>query len=167
MPAKKQPKWKDKVYKADKNDLFSYWLSNGDTLLQSARDLKLHLGATKIMEDEFHSLYVIDSDGAKIRIVRCRTPEEIAEAKEKFPNDYPYIYKLGASVDLEYLGPPYVPRAEWQEVQKKQGKKFANTFGEMFGVQTMSIKGAYPWDVEAVLVRMATGRLTGTQLLWD
>jgi hypothetical protein len=44
-------------------------------------------------------------------------------------------------------------------------------FGALFGVQTCPCVdeglAMYAWDAEAVLVRMKTGRLTGSQLLWD
>jgi len=40
-------------------------------------------------------------------------------------------------------------------------------FSEYFGMQTCYEKGLYPWDVEPVLERMMSGKLTGTQLYWD
>jgi len=40
-------------------------------------------------------------------------------------------------------------------------------FSELFGIQTCYDKGLYPWDVEPVLERMMSGKLTGTQLHWD
>ena len=44
-------------------------------------------------------------------------------------------------------------------------------FNELFGVQTCPLingqHGLYPWDVEAVLERMISGKLTGTQAFWD
>jgi hypothetical protein len=56
---------------------------------------------------------------------------------------------------------------------KKALKTRANyaKFNKLFGCQTCPIIGdqyaLYPWDVEAVLERMLSGRLTGTQRLWD
>lgn len=43
----------------------------------------------------------------------------------------------------------------------------ADKFNEYFGMQTCYEKGLYPWDVEPVLERMMSGKLTGTQLYWD
>ncbi len=40
-------------------------------------------------------------------------------------------------------------------------------FSEYFGMQTCHEGGLYPWDVESVLERMMSGKLTGTQLYWD
>jgi hypothetical protein len=40
-------------------------------------------------------------------------------------------------------------------------------FSKLFGVQTCSGVGPYARDVEAVLERMLSGKLTGTQLFWD
>jgi len=40
-------------------------------------------------------------------------------------------------------------------------------FNYLFGCQTVSEYGAYPHDIEAVLERMLSGRLTGTQLIPD
>jgi hypothetical protein len=43
----------------------------------------------------------------------------------------------------------------------------ADQFHKLFGTQTMYLEGMYPWDAEAVMCRIMTGRLTGTQLLMD
>ena len=40
-------------------------------------------------------------------------------------------------------------------------------FAELFGIQTQVMDGPFAHDVEAVLERMASGKLKGTQLLWD
>ena len=45
-------------------------------------------------------------------------------------------------------------------------------FDGLFGVQTCPVlaelgQALYAWDVEAVLERMMSGRITGTQLFWD
>jgi hypothetical protein len=40
-------------------------------------------------------------------------------------------------------------------------------YSELYGIQTQYVDGPYPWDVEAVLERMMSGRLVGTQLLMD
>ncbi len=74
---------------------------------------------------------------------------------------YPRIKKLGLTVHAEPI--PHVKR----EDLKKAIEPFAETFHEFFGCQTCFIEGPYPWDVEAVLERIASSKLTGTQLVWD
>lgn len=118
-------------------------------------------------KDEYGSEYGFNEYGAKVRIVKCLTPEEISEAKKEFVKDYPHIYAIGACVDIDEIGPPYVPRDIKSAALKKMGKKAEDKFHDWFGIQTCHVKGPYPWDVEAVLHRMKTGKLTGTQLLWD
>ena len=59
----------------------------------------------------------------------------------------------------------YVPRCELHAALRKAG--IAEQFSEMFGIQTCTMHGPYPWDCEAVLERIASGNLTGTQLCWD
>jgi hypothetical protein len=53
----------------------------------------------------------------------------------------------------------------------KKNKLDSELFSKLFGVQTCPVvngkSAMYPWDVEAVLERMMSGKLTGTQLLWD
>lgn len=79
---------------------------------------------------------------------------------------YPYIHKLG--LDVYTLPVGHIKSAELDKVlTKKQIKQFS----DFFGCQTCPVvdgKGElYPWDTEAVLIRMFSGRLTGTQLHWD
>ena len=54
---------------------------------------------------------------------------------------------------------------ELTEVLVEKGIK--KQFGEFYGIQTQSGGGPYAWDVEAVLKRINTGKLTGTQLYRD
>lgn len=70
---------------------------------------------------------------------------------------------------MSYLvgGWPYIPNADIVAMCRKRGEAFTQRFGELSEGQTMSVEGPYPYDVEAVLVRMRTGRLTGTQAFWD
>lgn len=49
----------------------------------------------------------------------------------------------------------------------RRGKLKKAVFDKYFGIQTCPEGGVYPWDAEAVLERMMSGRLTGTQALWD
>ncbi len=74
---------------------------------------------------------------------------------------YPRIKQLGVTVHTEPLS--HVKR---DELKAALGK-FADTFYELFGCQTCLMDGPYAWDVEAVLERMASGRVTGTQLFPD
>lgn len=50
-------------------------------------------------------------------------------------------------------------------------RKMRRAFSKLFGIQTcpcdMRGPAMYAWDVEAVLERMLSGKLTGTQLYWD
>ena len=81
------------------------------------------------------------------------------KAKEK----YPRIKQFGIS-PIEAHGMEVVPPAELKRVLNKKQQK---QFDELFGAQTYIVEGFYAWDVEAVLERMKSGRLTGTQLDWD
>ena len=66
-----------------------------------------------------------------------------------------------------------VAHVRCSELEAKLGEEKAAKFDDLFGVQTCpyfeDIPGGcvYPWDAEAVLERMASGELTGTQLFWD
>ena len=60
-----------------------------------------------------------------------------------------------------------VSLAEMKKLYKRKGPKFTKRFAKLFGVQTCNEYGLYAWDVEAVLERMESGKLTGTQLDWD
>ena len=64
--------------------------------------------------------------------------------------------------------PPHVLTAD---IAKAIGGEEMKRFIHFFGVQTCpAVKGGaavYPWDAEAVLERLRTGRLTGTQKDWD
>lgn len=77
-------------------------------------------------------------------------------------NDYPRIKELGVTVHQEP-----VRHVKWNELKNALGDR-KDLFSELFGVgQTCLIDGPYAWDVEAVLERMASGRLTGTQAFPD
>lgn len=80
---------------------------------------------------------------------------------------YPRIEQLGIPVE-KYPGSQnfeYVPFKELERVLKKHG--LAEKFHTMFGIQTVCDLGPYPWDVEAVLERIFSGKLIGSQLDWD
>lgn len=76
---------------------------------------------------------------------------------------YPRLKKLGVPIhDVE--GYPVVP---WESLASKLSAEEHKRFSKLFGVQTCVQSGCFAYDAEAVLERMATGRLTGTQLDWD
>lgn len=76
---------------------------------------------------------------------------------------YPRLKKLGVSIhDVE--GYPVV---SWASLDAKLSKKERRRFGKLFGIQTCVADGCFAYDAEAVLERMATGKLTGSQLNWD
>lgn len=117
--------------------------------------------------NDYGSLRGFDADGVEVSIRRCLTDKDIQKARVQFWTEYPEIYKLGVQVDIEELGPPFVPRDDLHDALKAKSDAYDKKFSELFGVQTCHMRGPYPWDVEAVLVRMNTGKLVGTQLLWD
>lgn len=84
-------------------------------------------------------------------------------------SDYPRLKKLG--VTFHDRG---ILCSELDEKLKEAGMD-TEQFNELFGVQTCPVieidgeecHGVYPWDAEAVLERMISGKRTGTQLFWD
>lgn len=77
---------------------------------------------------------------------------------------YPRIEQYGLVISNDKPGPPGI---HWSEFLAKIPYEQKDRFSELMTGQTCSENGAYPWDVEAVLERMNSGRLTGTQLYWD
>jgi hypothetical protein len=77
---------------------------------------------------------------------------------------YPRINQLGVRI---YKTPVAHVRSKELHAKLKRAGLDGDRFSDLFGVQTCYEKGPYPWDVEAVLERMMSGKLTGTQLLWD
>lgn len=84
---------------------------------------------------------------------------------------YPHLKKLTVSVRHTASGLGYVNA---DELHAKLGDEKARQFSDMFGVQTCPIVPGdelcpvlYPWDAEAVLERMESGRLTGSQKHWN
>ena len=77
---------------------------------------------------------------------------------------YPRLKQLGVRA---YKHPVAHVRRKQLDAKLKKAGLDRERFGELFGVQTMSEHGPYPWDVEAVLERVMSGKLKGTQLLWD
>ncbi len=83
----------------------------------------------------------------------------------KTQSKYPRITELGLTIITKF--PKSIPGIDGKELDKKLGKKKSKIFSELFGAQTCGQNGMYVYDVEAVLERMASGNLIGTQKHWD
>lgn len=77
---------------------------------------------------------------------------------------YKRISELGLKVKKD-IDCEYVNSEELQDKLKKLN--IVKQFDKYFGIQTCSINGPYASDVESVLERISSGKLTGTQLFWD
>ena len=76
---------------------------------------------------------------------------------------YKYLTKFGIKI---YTKP--IRHIKWKELNKVLKKeKIMDKFSKYFGCQTYYVDGPYPYDVEAVFVRIFDKKLTGTQLFWD
>ena len=84
--------------------------------------------------------------------------------KNKEP--YPRLSQLKIPIREINEGPPGINGLELDAALNRAGLSI-ETFSKLFGCQTCGSNGMYPHDVEAVLERMMSGKLTGTQLLWD
>ncbi len=78
---------------------------------------------------------------------------------------FPRLKELDVPV-LYCGGYPYV---EWATLDAALDSRpgYHKRFSAAFGCQTCMQAGPFAYDVEAVLERLASGRLTGTQLAWD
>lgn len=97
--------------------------------------------------------------------------------KTNHKESYPRIKQLGLTIVTD--DPNSIPGIKWTELKEKllnlpapaNYKKdyYLQLFYKLYGVQTQGINGAYVYDVEAVLERIFSGKLTGTQHpdLWD
>lgn len=74
---------------------------------------------------------------------------------------YPRIAELKVRV---YRNPMH--HVKRKELTSALGDKQAK-FNKLFGIQTCFVEGPDAHDVEAVLERMASGKLVGSQLHWD
>lgn len=77
---------------------------------------------------------------------------------------YPRCEQIGATIIQEPV--PHIKRENLRECLINDGIDLKQ-YAEHYGVQTQYIEGPYPWDVEAVLERIMSGKLTGTQLFMD
>ena len=84
--------------------------------------------------------------------------------KKKKSSEFPRCEQIGTTIILEPIA--HIPRSNLRECLNKAGIN-EDTYAELYGIQTQCVHGPYPWDVEAVLERMMSGKLIGTQLLMD
>lgn len=88
-----------------------------------------------------------------------------AQLQINIAQDYPRIFELGLTVITKC--PNSIPGIDGKELAKKLGKKKTKIFSDLFGCQTCGENGMHVYDVEAILERMASGKLQGTQKFWD
>lgn len=80
---------------------------------------------------------------------------------------YPQINRLGLKIYNEPIS-----HILSEDLTKAMSRVDRKKFSEYFGIQTCLLRddgksGLYLWDVEAILEKMYSGKLTGTQLNWD
>ena len=94
-----------------------------------------------------------------------RVPKEILEViAQKML--YPRIRELG--LEIKQVGTEGYDYVEWKPLRKALLKrKITKKYGEYYGCQTAFEQGPYAHDVEAVLERIKSGNLQGTQKDWD
>jgi len=78
---------------------------------------------------------------------------------------YPWIKKLGLTIVADDKNS--IPGIKGEDLESKLTPAQLKKFDELFGCQTCGANGAYVYDVEAVLERMFTGKITRTQKFWD
>jgi len=78
--------------------------------------------------------------------------------------EYPRLEQIGCTINREPMD--HVPWTELDAAIKDAGLD-RERFSDLFGVQTCYAGGVYAWDAEAVLERMMSGKLTGSQRHWD
>jgi hypothetical protein len=74
------------------------------------------------------------------------------------------LKEIGCNVNREPVD--HVPWTELDAALDEAGLD-RERFGDLFGTQTCFAGGAYASDIEAVLERMMSGQLTGSQRHWD
>lgn len=78
---------------------------------------------------------------------------------------YPRIKQLGLTIITTESRA--IPGIDFKELKEKLTKQQLELFGEYFGCQTCGVNGMYAYDCEAVLERIFSKRLIGTQLFFD
>ena len=85
-------------------------------------------------------------------------------------SNYPNCDKLNIPI-LTQNGKTYFVKRKDLDAGLKKANLDAEKFSKLFGSQTCPVIDSkpclYPWDVEAVLERMISGKLTGSQKDWD
>lgn len=85
--------------------------------------------------------------------------------QDNFEHEYPRISELGLTIVTKC--PNSIPGVSFAEIKEKLGNKKYKIFADMYGCQTCGMNGPYVYDIEAVLERMMSGKLKGTQLFFD
>lgn len=80
-------------------------------------------------------------------------------------NQYPRIKQLGLTIVTDC--DKSIPGIKGEDLKNKLTKKQLELFNKYFGVQTVGMNGIYVYDCEAVLERIFSGKLQGTQKNWD
>lgn len=78
------------------------------------------------------------------------------------------LYPRCAQLGLVVKSTPsfdYVERKHLASVLRK--KRIVRKYAKFFGIQTQYLDGPFAHDVEPVLERILSGKLTGTQLYYD
>lgn len=167
MTRKSHKQWAEEEHPPEAVEDVVYKVLFGDEYERVALKDFPSKGLLKEVECRHGQHWVKTKDGQELYAVKCRPPWEVEAAVKESPKIYPSIYGLGLSVTHEDSGPPYVKREELLGMLERKGKKFADKYHDLFGIQTCRLEGPYPWDVEAVLHRMLHGIRIGSQLIWD
>jgi hypothetical protein len=101
------------------------------------------------------------------KITQKANPPKKSKKSLRLSERYPRCKASGLKVRDTEDRMPYITKADINAVFADKGSEFSIKFNKLFGVQTAPIGGFYAHDVEAVLERMESGRLTGTQAFWD
>lgn len=130
----------------------------------------------KVEHDHIRNIHILRKDDNvfvdKFGNVICWKTRGWAQRKANKLNDqeYPYktLKKLGIEVKYDEVHKmDYIDIDELDDFLSDKGEEYTDKFNKTFGVQTMGIHGPYPSDVEAVLRKLETGELVGSQKFWD
>lgn len=124
--------------------------------------------AAGITEVVYFEDYARDDDAIQILergLVRVKLGSATGMVKPR-PDMYPRLAELGVQLNASLSGPLGVDNDSLNAALIKRGLS-RKKFSALFGCQTCGPNGMYPHDVEDVLERMLSGKLTGTQLMMD